>query len=416
MCEDIMALANKVVYEGRLKCGNEETAKRRLVLPNPSAGLKCDASSHGRGREGVKCWMKRVLDPRLVNGSISHGVYADDTNTMHSTTAIFISTSKLGSMAYDSRAGDLPQNMFEARLALRLTRALLQAGLPGKELALISPYRQQNKVLSAGLAAMRGDTEEKQKADVEVLTADRAQGRDYDAVLVSLVRSNDEGQVGHLLTDRRRINVAFTRARSKLVLFGCARTLKASDVMKEMIELMESRGWVHELDEEELRMHGSMDGETPKAALEEVKVDVKVEMKAYIKLDTKLDIKPPLKPESKVETKPEKHVEIKVEEVDQVAIKQEVGMEVKLEPTDAGVVMYTPSEANVERVKRQVVDDEAVKVLIKKEYDDDVVLVVEEEDDDDVVLIEPPARSLGDAKPRHVKMEVDNDVIDLTDD
>jgi hypothetical protein len=405
MCEDIMALANKVVYEGRLKCGNEETAKRRLVLPSPSAGLKCDASSHGRGREGVKCWMKRVLDPRLVNGSISHGVYADDTNTMHSTTAIFISTSKLGSMAYDSRAGDLPQNMFEARLALRLTRALLQAGLPGKELALISPYRQQNKVLNAGLAAMRGDTEEKQKADVEVLTADRAQGRDYDAVLVSLVRSNDEGQVGHLLTDRRRINVAFTRARSKLVLFGCARTLKASDVMKEMIELMESRGWVHELDEEELRLHASMDGETPKAALEEVKVDAKMEMKTEIKLDAK----------------PETHVEVKVEEVDQVAIKQEVGMEVKLEPTDADVVMYTPSEANMERVKQDVVEDKVVKVLVKEEYDDDdddVVLVVKEEDDDDVVLIEaqPPARSLGDAKPLYVKMEVDNDVIDLTDD
>jgi hypothetical protein len=404
MCEDIMALANKVVYEGRLRCGNEETAKRMLVLPSPSAGLKCDASSHGRGREGVKCWMKRVLDPRLVNGSISHGVYADDTNTMHSTTAIFISTSKLGSMAYDSRAGDLPQNMFEARLALRLTRALLQAGLPGKELALISPYRQQNKVLSAGLAAMQGDTEEKQKADVEILTADRAQGRDYDAVLVSLVRSNDEGQVGHLLTDRRRINVAFTRARSKLVLFGCARTLKASDVMKEMIELMESRGWVHELDEEELRLHASMDGETPKAALEEVKVGAKMEMKTEIKLDAK----------------PETHVEVKVEEVDQVAIKQEVGMEVKLEPTDADVVMYTPNEANMERVKQEVVEDKVVKVLVKEEYDndDDVVLVVKEEDDDDVELIEahPPARSLGDAKPRYVKMEVDNDVIDLTDD
>jgi hypothetical protein len=399
-----MALANKVVYEGRLRCGNEETAKRMLVLPSPSAGLKCDSSSHGRGREGAKCWMKRVLDPRLAHGSISHGICTDNTTTMHSTTAIFISTSKLGSIAYDSRAGDLPQNMFEARLALRLTRALLQAGLPGKELALISPYRQQNKVLSAGLAAMQGDTEEKQKADVEILTADRAQGRDYDAVLVSLVRSNDEGQVGHLLTDRRRINVAFTRARSKLVLFGCARTLKASDVMKEMIELMESRGWVHELDEEELRLHASMDGETPKAALEEVKVGAKMEMKTEIKLDAK----------------PETHVEVKVEEVDQVAIKQEVGMEVKLEPTDADVVMYTPNEANMERVKQEVVEDKVVKVLVKEEYDDDddVVVVVKDEDDDDVELIEaqPPARSLGDAKPRYVKMEVDNDVIDLTDD
>jgi hypothetical protein len=63
--------------------------------------------------------------------------------------------------------------------------------LSGKELALLSPYRQQNKLLGAGVANLKEVGADK----VEVLTADRAQGRDYEAVMVSLVRANDEGQV-----------------------------------------------------------------------------------------------------------------------------------------------------------------------------------------------------------------------------
>jgi DNA replication ATP-dependent helicase Dna2 len=53
-------------------------------------------------------------------------------------------------------------------------------------MAVITPYRQQIKCLSALFGAMPG---------VEILTADKAQGRDMDVVLVSLVRSNEGGNV-----------------------------------------------------------------------------------------------------------------------------------------------------------------------------------------------------------------------------
>lgn len=136
-------------------------------------------------------------------------------------------------------------------MALRLTQTLLRAGLSGKELALLSPYRQQNKVLGAGILQLN----EVGAKDVEILTADRAQGRDYEAVIVSLVRANDEGHVGALLTDERRINVALTRARSKLILVGCARTLRGSPILAAIVELMEQRGWVYELETGEEHLH-----------------------------------------------------------------------------------------------------------------------------------------------------------------
>lgn len=66
--------------------------------------------------------------------------------------------------------------------------------------------------------------------DVEVLTVDRCQGRDKDVLLMSFVRSNPAGNLGHLLADWQRLNVAFTRAKVRLLMVGSAATLRAGRV------------------------------------------------------------------------------------------------------------------------------------------------------------------------------------------
>ncbi|KAA0145646.1 hypothetical protein FNF31_08001 [Cafeteria roenbergensis] len=63
---------------------------------------------------------------------------------------------------------------------------------------------------------------------VEVATVDRYQGRDKDAVVVSLVRANSSGSLGSLLSDVRRVNVMLTRAKRKLVFVGSAATIEAA--------------------------------------------------------------------------------------------------------------------------------------------------------------------------------------------
>lgn len=65
---------------------------------------------------------------------------------------------------------------------------------------------------------------------LEVSTVDRFQGRDKSCIIVSLVRSNEEGKVGGLLKDWRRINVAFTRAKKKLILVGSEWTLRGEEI------------------------------------------------------------------------------------------------------------------------------------------------------------------------------------------
>ncbi len=88
--------------------------------------------------------------------------------------------------AMDSRIGDLVQNVTEARLVHQVAECLIRCGVDEKEIGVISLYRQQIKLLSYLLQKRTG---------VEVLTADRSQGRDKDCIIISMVRSNDLGQV-----------------------------------------------------------------------------------------------------------------------------------------------------------------------------------------------------------------------------
>uniref|UniRef100_A0A672N518 DNA replication ATP-dependent helicase/nuclease n=1 Tax=Sinocyclocheilus grahami TaxID=75366 RepID=A0A672N518_SINGR len=95
----------------------------------------------------------------------------------------------------------------------------LQAGCRASDIGVIAPYRQQLKAISS---LLQGDAF---KA-LEVNTVDKYQGRDKSIIIVSFVRSNPEGNISELLQDWRRLNVAITRAKHKLLMLGSAPTLR----------------------------------------------------------------------------------------------------------------------------------------------------------------------------------------------
>ncbi|ETN76998.1 hypothetical protein NECAME_00524 [Necator americanus] len=73
---------------------------------------------------------------------------------------------------------------------------------------------------------------------LEVSSVDQYQGRDKSVIIWSLVWTNTSGRRCELLQDRRRVNVALTRAKHKLVLVGCAQSMRSIDVMKKVVESM----------------------------------------------------------------------------------------------------------------------------------------------------------------------------------
>ena len=79
--------------------------------------------------------------------------------------------------------------------------------------------------------------QESKRKGLEMCTIDRFQGRDKSVIILSLVRSNNEGKAGRLLQDFRRLNVAFSRAKRKMIIVGSLSTLqKGSDVMRPVLE------------------------------------------------------------------------------------------------------------------------------------------------------------------------------------
>jgi len=89
---------------------------------------------------------------------------------------------------------------------------------------------------------------------LEMSTIDRYQGRDKPVIILSFVRSNEKGRVGRLLGDFRRLNVAITRAKCKLVMIGSFSTLNAgSDVLQPVLTRVRKQGRVIELTEDYMR-------------------------------------------------------------------------------------------------------------------------------------------------------------------
>jgi putative DNA helicase len=108
-------------------------------------------------------------------------------------------------------------NENEVALVLRHMELLVEHGIAPESIAVLSPYSAQVHLLSQQIRSAYG-------ARVEVGTVDGMQGREKEVVIVSLVRSNDEHQIG-FLQDSRRLNVAMTRAKRQLVLVGDADTV-----------------------------------------------------------------------------------------------------------------------------------------------------------------------------------------------
>ncbi len=128
-----------------------------------------------------------------------------------------VDTSGRGFEDATPEGSDSKVNEGEAELAAQEVERVLSLGVPPAEVAVIAPYHAQVQRLRQLLA---GRVEE----GLEVDTVDGFQGREKEAVVVSLVRANEAGEVG-FLSDVRRMNVALTRARKKLVVVGDGATV-----------------------------------------------------------------------------------------------------------------------------------------------------------------------------------------------
>lgn len=102
---------------------------------------------------------------------------------------------------------------------------------------IISPYKEQVQYITQLLDA--NDDLKQLSSKITVKTIDGFQGQERDIIYISLVRSNENKDIG-FLADIRRMNVAMTRAKKKLVIMGNSATLANNDFYKKLIDYAES--------------------------------------------------------------------------------------------------------------------------------------------------------------------------------
>ncbi|KAJ5665956.1 uncharacterized protein N7477_008404 [Penicillium maclennaniae] len=224
MCEEIMLLSNTLIYSGRLKCGTPEVAARSLDVPNINALKQFHAdgfhsSQHPHdicpGPSQGHCWLKDLIEP--------------------SAKTLLVNTDTLGAAALENAQGQRVVNHMETILCSQLVEAFIASGIPARNIGVITFYRSQLALLRQKLR--------KYTPDLEMHTTDKFQGRDKEVVILSCVRSNSENHVGDLLRDWRRVNVAFTRARTKLLVVGSRSTLRdGNDLLYKYVRLVEGKG------------------------------------------------------------------------------------------------------------------------------------------------------------------------------
>lgn len=248
MCEDIMALSNYLIYDGRLKCGTSAVARNEVAIPNiaglrihhygpstlpPTTSAFCPAATLGA------CWIRNLLDPAVK--------------------VAFVNTDPILPLSREIAKGSRITNPIEVALTTQIVESLLSVGVNAADIGVITLYRSQLALLKQSLRQKSSTISNvigEAVSAVEMHTADKFQGRDKEVIVLSLVRSNEASNVGELLKDWRRVNVALTRARTKLLILGSWDTIRmGSELLAKFCQLISERNWRVDLARNALGMH-----------------------------------------------------------------------------------------------------------------------------------------------------------------
>lgn len=206
MNREITAVCNGLTYAGQLQCGSEDVANASLSLPNLSKtlGQVLPADS----------WMLKA-----VSGELDRAVVFVCTDALATSEGDYCNNSR-GS----NSSGD------EARIVRQLVHVLIKAGVPPEEVGVIAPFRNQVRLLKQECSSV---------PQVDVSTVDQFQGKEKSVVLFSCVKKyTGDSKDAEILNDQRRLTVAVSRAKHKLIIIGSSSTVKKYKPFEKLLSLL----------------------------------------------------------------------------------------------------------------------------------------------------------------------------------
>ncbi|CCK70333.1 bifunctional ATP-dependent DNA helicase/ssDNA endodeoxyribonuclease DNA2 KNAG_0E00650 [Huiozyma naganishii CBS 8797] len=226
MCKDIIKLSNLLIYEDKMKCANETVQQQSLSVAENYRDII--------GGFRIK-----------ANDSTSQDWLCDAVNPDNK--VVFLDYDNCPGISEVAK-GDNITNLGESVLIQLCLEGMFQVGVSCEDVGVMSLYRAQLRLLKEKLADYENN-------GLEILTADQFQGRDKECVIISMVRCNDELNGGSLLRELRRVNVAMTRAKSKLIIVGSKTTINSVGEINPLMKFIEENCWVHRLPSDALSMY-----------------------------------------------------------------------------------------------------------------------------------------------------------------
>ncbi|XP_024871221.1 DNA replication ATP-dependent helicase/nuclease DNA2 [Temnothorax curvispinosus] len=214
----IMRLANDATYRGKLVSGNKQVENATLIGTN----------------------MEQVLSTceRWIRGALSR--HLDDSVMVLNTGSTYNLNTETGNR--DVVSSQAYSNVWEVAITLRLVQALTEAGVHARNIGIIAPYNAHINLLRKTI-----------DKEVEVNTVDQYQGRDKDVILYSCTKSveYDTKKEFEILDDQRRLTVAITRARHKLIIIADKITLLKYTPFKNLFDVIDEKNVINLIDGEE---------------------------------------------------------------------------------------------------------------------------------------------------------------------
>ena len=220
----IMTLANKLTYNDKLKAGN-------MLIDSATFN-----ANHNKILVKVEPWIQRALSQNL-----SDSVMLLNTGPIDKLKVNYKFCNKY------PESDQVCSNIFEAAVLRKLVQTLLQMHVKPENIGIIAPYRAHVNLLKNVI-----------QNGIEINTVDQYQGRDKQIILYScaksLINSNNVKQIQDLevLGDHRRLTVAITRAKCKLIIVGDKSTLLRYTIFQKLFSLIEDKNTIH--------LHDNSDG------------------------------------------------------------------------------------------------------------------------------------------------------------
>ncbi|KYM81394.1 DNA2-like helicase [Atta colombica] len=214
----IMRLANETTYRGKLVSGSKQIENATLTGTNMEQVLS-----------SCERWVRSALSRNL-----------DDSVMVLNTGRTYNLNVESGNR--DIILNQMYSNIWEVAITLRLVQVLIEAGVCARNIGIIAPYNAHINLLKKVI-----------DKEVEINTVDQYQGRDKDVILYSCTKSveSETKKEFEILDDQRRLTVAITRARHKLIIIADKVTLLRYVPFKNLFDVIEEKNVINLQDGEE---------------------------------------------------------------------------------------------------------------------------------------------------------------------